>query len=216
MSLLCANAALVQAGIGLTTLKADLLKVFEPRAATPEVRLSQAKRLIEAGVPTRIRIDPILPGLMDDVQSLEELFEAIANIGVKHIAVSTAFLRPGVIQTLKKHVRDKRALDILLSYYECGPTLIMHGAGTSVKVPPAKLRRQIYSRVKQIAQQHGIVASICACKNGDLATGSCHIAGAWSPKPEAPRQRFLFDGVERTMEDDLEKGPAAAVGNPGS
>jgi len=109
-----------------------------------------------------------------------------------HIAISTAFLRPPIIQTLKKHVRDKRVLGVLLKYYESSQTLTMHGAGTSVMMPPAPLRRQIYSLVEQIAQRHGIVTSICACKNGDLATGSCHIAGDWSPKLEAPRQQFLF------------------------
>ncbi len=196
MSLLCANAPLVQAGIGLATLKADLLKVFEPRAAPPKVRLLQAKTLIEAGVPTRIRIDPILPGLTDDAEGLEDLLKGVASIGVKHVAISTAFLRPPIIRTLKGHVQDKRALDILLSHYESGPTLTMHGAGTSVMVPPAALRKQIYARVKQIAQRHGMATSICACKNGDLANGSCHIAGAWLGEPEARRQQFLFDSLE--------------------
>ncbi len=196
MSLLCANASLVQAGIGLTTLREELLKVFEPRTATPKVRLSQAQTLVKAGVSTRIRIDPILPGLTDDAEDLNELLNAIASIGVKQIAISTAFLRPPIIRTLKGHVRDKRALDILLSHYESGPTLTMHGAGTSVIMPPAPLRRKIYSRVKQIAQQYSIATSICACKNGDLANGSCHIAGDWSPGPEVRRQQFLFNELK--------------------
>ena len=78
MSLLCANASLVQAGIGLTTLKAELLEIFEPRTAPPQLRLLQSETLVEAGVQTRIRLDPILPGLMDDVEGLEELLEAIS------------------------------------------------------------------------------------------------------------------------------------------
>ena len=196
MSLLCANASLVQVGIGLTTLREELLKVFEPRAAAPKVRLSQAQTLVKAGVSTRIRIDPILPGLTDDAEDLNELLKAISSIGVKQIAISTAFLRSPIIRTLKGHVRDKRALDILLSHYASGQTLTMHGAGTSVIVPPAPLRKQIYARVKQIAQRYSIATSICACKNGDLASGSCHITGDWIPEPEARRQQFLFDGLE--------------------
>ena len=57
MSLIAANSSLVQAGIGITTLKAELLKIFEPRTAPPNIRLSQAKTLIEASVSTRIRLD---------------------------------------------------------------------------------------------------------------------------------------------------------------
>jgi DNA repair photolyase len=195
MKLLCANASLVRAGIGLTTLNTKLLKIFEPRTAPPCTRLSQAKKLIEAGVSTRIRLDPMLPGLMDDTQDLEELLKAIASTGVKHVAVSTAFLRPGIVQTLKKYVPDKRALNVLLKHYESSQTLTMHGAGTSVIVPPVSLRRSIYNRVMQIAGQLGLVTSICACKNGDLASGSCHIAGDWQPKPEKPDQPNLFEGI---------------------
>ena len=143
-----------------------------------------------------MRLDPLLPGLMDDVQDLEELLKAIASTGVEHVAVSTAFLRPPIIRTLKKYVPDKCTLDVLLKHYESSQTLTMHGAGTSVTVPPASLRRSIYSRVTQIAQQHDIVTSICACKNGDLATGSCHIAGDWIAKSETAGQQSLFDCVE--------------------
>lgn len=196
IKLLCANACLVQAGIGLTTLNAEILKVFEPKAAPPKVRLLQAKKLIEAGVLTQMRLDPILPGLTDDAQDLEALLKAIASIGIKHVALSTAFLRPPIIRTLKGHVQDKHALEVLLNHYEAGPTLTMHGAGTSVMVPPTSLRKQIYTRVKQIAQQHSIATSICTCKNGDLANGSCNIAGDWSCEPETQRQRSLFASVE--------------------
>ncbi len=196
MKLLRANACFVQAGIGLTTLKADVLRVFEPGAARSEVRLLQAKMLVEAGVWTRIRVDPILPGLMDDEQGLEELLTAVASVGIKQVAVSTAFLRPAIIRALKGKVRDKRVLDILLSHYESGPTLTMHGAGTSVIVPPAELRKEIYARVKQIAERHGVATSICACKNCDLADGSCQIAGDWSSELGFGRQRLLFDRLE--------------------
>lgn len=192
MDLICANASLVQAGIGITTLDAELLKIFEPRTAPPKVRLSQAKRLIEAGVQTRIRLDPLLPGLMDKAEDLEELLKAIASIGVKQIALSTAFLRPPIVRTLKKHVSDNRALETLLRHFEPSQTLTMHGAGTSVLVPPAELRKSIYERVRRIAERHGLSTTVCACKNGDIASGSCHIAGAWQMVAE-PEQASLFD-----------------------
>ena len=196
MALLCDNAYLVHAGIGLTTLDVELLKVFEPRTASPKQRLEQAEALIEAGVPTRIRLDPLLPGLMDDEESLEELLKAVADIGIEQIAVSTAFLRPAIIRTLKSYVRDRRILEPLLGHYEFGPTLTMHGAGTSVVMPPASLRSEIYKRVREIARRYGMATSICACKNGDLASDSCYIAGDWLAKPSESQQKPLFNGVD--------------------
>ena len=195
MTLLCDNASLVQAGIGLTTLDGGLLKVFEPRAASPKRRLLQAETLVKAGVETRIRLDPLLPGLMDDEEGLEYLLKTVADIRVKRIAVSTVFLRAPIIRTLKSHVKDKRVLEVLLSHYESGQTLTMHGAGTSVIMPPTRVRSDIYERVRRIARRYGVVTSVCACKNGDLASDSCHIAGDWIADAPEAQQASLFDGV---------------------
>ena len=34
------------------------------------------------------------------------------------------------------------------------------------------------------AEAHGIELSVCACKNADLARGSCNIAGTWPRWPD--------------------------------
>lgn len=69
----------------------------------------------------------------------------------------------------------------------------MQGAGTSVLVPPEVTRRTIYERVERIANRHGVPIRICSCKNGDIADGSCHIAGDWPASPEAEQQGVLFE-----------------------
>ena len=64
--LLAAHAPLVQGRIGVITLDTAVAAAFEPFAAPPEVRLSQAAELIGAGVLVEARLDPILPGVTDD------------------------------------------------------------------------------------------------------------------------------------------------------
>jgi hypothetical protein len=70
---------------------------------------------------------------------------------------------------------------------------MMHGAGTAIVVPPVATRKAIYQRVGRIAARYAVPIRICACKNGDLADGSCHIAGDWNRRPEGPAQGVLFE-----------------------
>lgn len=59
------NTGLVHANISITTLDANLARSLEPRTSTPEARLRAVKQLSEAGVPVRVLLAPIIPGLND-------------------------------------------------------------------------------------------------------------------------------------------------------
>ncbi len=108
--LLAAHAPLVQGRIGLITLDSTVVAAFEPGAATPEVRLAQAAHLVGAGVTVDARLDPILPGVTDGEASLEPLCAALVGIGVRKIAASVVFLRPAVIGSLRRHVKNQVAI----------------------------------------------------------------------------------------------------------
>ncbi len=56
---------LVHVNVSVTTLDADLARSMEPRTSTPAARLSAVKTLREAGVPVRVLMAPIIPGLND-------------------------------------------------------------------------------------------------------------------------------------------------------
>jgi DNA repair photolyase len=60
-----AERRLAQVNVSIPTLDADLSRVLEPRTATPAARLRAIRELTEAGVPVRVLIAPIIPGLTD-------------------------------------------------------------------------------------------------------------------------------------------------------
>lgn len=60
-----ASRNLVHVNLSITTLDADLARVMEPRTSIPEARLRAVKTLVEAGVPVRVMVAPIIPGLND-------------------------------------------------------------------------------------------------------------------------------------------------------
>jgi hypothetical protein len=180
-NLLAAHAPLVQGRIGLITLDPRIAAAFEPRAAMPAVRLAQAAELIAAGVPVEARLDPVLPGVTDGADCLGSLCAALAGIGVRKVAASVLFLRPAVTGSLRRHVADKLMLNRMLDCFAGGAPLPIHAGNSRVLALPAAARLGIMERLKSIAHRYGLEVLVCACKNPDISSGSCHISGRWPP-----------------------------------
>jgi DNA repair photolyase len=60
-----ATIQLVHVNISIATLDADLSRRLEPRTATPQARLRAVGQLNESGIPVRVLVAPIIPGLTD-------------------------------------------------------------------------------------------------------------------------------------------------------
>jgi DNA repair photolyase len=56
---------LVHVNVSVTTLDAALARSMEPRTSTPAARLGAIRALRQAGVPVRVLLAPIIPGLND-------------------------------------------------------------------------------------------------------------------------------------------------------
>ena len=106
-----AAAGLTRVGVSITTLDPVLARRMEPRAATPLRRLAVIRRLTEAGVPVRVMVAPVVPGLTD--HELEPVLEAARNAGA--VAASMISLRlplevSGLFQDwLAQHYPDRAA-----------------------------------------------------------------------------------------------------------
>jgi len=190
MNLLLSHADKVRAQIGITTLDEGVQRMFEPNTASPTVRLEQIARLAAGGIAVEARLDPILHGLTDAPAALRQLFSALVNVGVKRAAASVLFLRPSVIESLKRNVRNTELLQALLGFYHDAKRLTIHAERSSVIALPQAMRNDIYVRVRHAAEEHSIKLLICACKNPDLASGTCNIGGTW---PKHHNQRSLFN-----------------------
>jgi hypothetical protein len=71
--------------------------------------------------------------------------------------------------------------------------MTIHAERSSVTALPSAVRAEIYTRIGRAAEEHGIELSICACKNPDLAHGTCNIGGTWPKSSESDAQLNLFD-----------------------
>lgn len=60
-----AASRLVQVNLSINSLNAELARELEPLASIPAARLRAVKTLAEAGVPVRVMVAPLIPGLND-------------------------------------------------------------------------------------------------------------------------------------------------------
>lgn len=76
----------------ITTLREEVRKKLEPGAPPGSRRLKAIEELTEAGIPTTLRLDPVIP-LVNEFE-IGEIVEAAVGVGVSHITSSTFKPRP--------------------------------------------------------------------------------------------------------------------------
>jgi DNA repair photolyase len=84
-----AAQGLAQANVSLTTLDGGLARSMEPRTSTPASRLKAIRELSGAGVPVRVFVAPVIPGLND--HEIPAILEAARDAGAR--AASYTMLR---------------------------------------------------------------------------------------------------------------------------
>lgn len=84
-----AARGLAHVGVTITTLDPDLSRRMEPRVPLPARRLAVIKQLADAGVPVRVMVSPVIPGLTD--HEVEAILQAARDAGAR--AASWIMLR---------------------------------------------------------------------------------------------------------------------------
>ena len=74
-----AGESLVNVSVSVTTLNDELSRRMEPRAAGPRQRLATIERLSLRGIPVRVLVAPIIPGLTD--HEIERVLRAARDAG---------------------------------------------------------------------------------------------------------------------------------------
>jgi DNA repair photolyase len=85
----------VQTGFSIGTLDERVWRATEPHTPSPRRRVETLARLREAGVPCGAFIAPIIPGLSDGDEQLEEVVSAVCAAGANWVSPIMLYLRPG-------------------------------------------------------------------------------------------------------------------------
>jgi DNA repair photolyase len=177
---------LVHVQIGLTTTDDQVRRLIEPNAAPVEQRLETLGELIERGIRTEVRIDPLIPELTDTDASFTDLCQAVSDRGARTGAVSYLFLRRANVSRMNVEFGAWSFSDMAERLYT-GTIDQYCGSGT-VRAPSSAYRGDRYEWFKETAADHDIQLRLCGCKNPDLTHDCCH--------PELPRGN---DGAQKTL-----------------
>ncbi len=111
-----ARRAEVSVTFSIPTLDEEVWRRTEPGTAHPRQRLRALKTLVDAGIKASVGMAPILPGISDRREQLEEVVRAAREAGACGVWSNLLFLRPGT----REHFLDALARDYpeQLDHYE--------------------------------------------------------------------------------------------------
>jgi DNA repair photolyase len=149
----------------ITTNRDDISAIIEPNAPKPNARFSALKKVSEGGIPTTVRIDPIIPTINFDRQDLESIILRASKIGVKQITASTMKLVKGLLTTIR---RVNPALSWRLAkIYSDGEWI------GGYKYLNRDLRLRILENLKSLTYKYGLEFAVCREGFPQLNTAIC-------------------------------------------
>jgi len=140
----------------ITTPREEIAHLIEPYAPSPEKRLSALQKIAENGIPAVARIDPILPGVNDDLRHFESLVSSLVSVGVRQVTVATMKLVRGSFSLMKQ--THPQVWKKLTNEYTDGVWL------AGYKYLHSEKRRKILERLRPIVLRHGL--SFASCREG--------------------------------------------------
>jgi DNA repair photolyase len=98
----------VALNFSIGTLDEDVWRATEPGTPHPRKRVEAVAKLNEAGIPCGVLVAPVLPGLSDSREQLEEVVRACVEAGATSISPVLLHLRPGVKEHYLGWLADAR------------------------------------------------------------------------------------------------------------
>jgi DNA repair photolyase len=134
--------------ITITTLRARLARLLEPRAPRPDLRLKTVKELRDAGLAVGVSASPLIPGITDREGDLEAVGAAAREAGAQWFFSGVLFLMPSSAKQFMPFVRDK--FPRLAKQYE--QWYARNGYA------PEEYRKKVSERVAQLRQKYGFAS----------------------------------------------------------
>ncbi len=140
--------------VTITTLDASLARALEPRAPRPDLRLQTVRALTDAGIPTGVFPNPVMPLITDQEARLDALAKAAREHGASYFGGGLLFLMPSSRRVFLPFV-EQHFPHLLRRYQE------RYESDAYLKGPYRDMLRE---RLRAIRQRHG------------LASGGTHVS----------------------------------------
>jgi len=161
-------------------------RAWEPGAALPQQRMLLVRRLMEAGLHPRIRLDPVIPFVNDTTAMLRATFSAVVGMGLTSVTVSFMHLRPGVAEQVQAEGPPEQTGLMLGSF-------TAPDQGGRYRRLSLKRVRSSFKKVKTLASEYDVAVSACSCQTPGLEASSCAILPPELPVPVGLQEQLSFD-----------------------
>jgi DNA repair photolyase len=179
-----AERAPVTASFSVPTLEEKAWRATEPHTPHPRARLEAVAELNRAGVPTGILIAPLMPGINDTPEQVEEIVRIADEAGAVSIGGIALHLRGEVRDIWMDWLRAKRP-DLVPRYEELyrrgayAPKEVQERASRLARLPGTPARSRRFLRDRDGGE-------------GRRTTGHPASPGGDRPAPPEPAQPSLF------------------------
>src|SRR5467141_3831959 len=170
--------------ITITTLRAGLTRLLEPRAPRPDLRLAAVKQLREAGLSVGVSASPLIPGITDRDGDLEAVAEAAKEAGAQWFFSGVLFLMPSSAKQFLPFVREK--FPRLARQYE--QWYSKNGYA------PEEYRRKASERVARIRRKYGFESRPWVPVNQKLTCSQMALSWDVAVAPQMDSARLLAAG----------------------
>ncbi|MHA6804944.1 Rv2578c family radical SAM protein [Salinifilum ghardaiensis] len=135
----------VSMAVSIGSVDERLWRQVEPGTPSPLRRVDVVRRFAEAGIGCSVLMAPILPGLTDGEEHIEETVAALAHAGAASITPIVLHLRSGAREWYREWLRE--AHPELLPLYAR-----LYGDGAYA---PQSYQREVLARVREAERRHG-------------------------------------------------------------
>jgi DNA repair photolyase len=148
LDLIAEAAAVTRVSVAVSVGSVDerLWRTVEPGAPSPLRRLDVVRRFADAGIGCSVLMAPILPGLSDGAEQIDETVAAIVESGATNVTPLILHLRPGAREWYHAWLRSEHP-DLLPLYEQ------LYRAGSYA---PKAYQDRIVDQVRQAQQRHGL------------------------------------------------------------
>jgi DNA repair photolyase len=137
----------ISVNMTVTTPRAALARLLEPRAPRPDLRLAAVRELRRAGIETGVFAMPVLPGITDGEEDLDTLAREASRAGARWFGASVLFLMPASREQFLPFLRRKFP-QLVRRYRE------FYGGNRAY--PPGEYRRQIGQLVDTLRRKYDL------------------------------------------------------------
>lgn len=184
--------SLVGVQVGITNTDDIRNKIVEPGAPSYKKRLENFKRLQEIdnlGFLT-VRIDPMLPGIDDTPENIEEIIRAASALGAKEAVLGYVILTRDLKEQLWENEFTRKSAEALT---EKASTISRQEL---FSIPFGEKVKKL-TEFEKICKRYGLKMAVCGCKEEEMKKTSfewvCHPFNRQRREELAPKTEFRME-----------------------